>query len=292
MNGFRMLSSDIRRRTAATKKVLLAGEGSGEAWLPYLDLMLTLQVSRERYAQPGDGWEVIPFFQAVYHDCGVTYGSYSALTVPPYDELWPAEFAPEEPLKLLDRRYASQFYLEQARSFVWGVQPTVSNFMPSHLQDRPEETEYLVRLARIRFRGLKYLLYGTFLRPPELEVPEVTVDISRLSIYAGRRGRVTDAPMPEALPLTHATRKSPGVIAGAWRAKDGSIGIALASILGHEVSVELDLKPYGVSQNESVHLIDEAGRRELDRPGSSTAVSITLATRGACIVEVAKRTSI
>ena len=45
----------------------LAGEGSGEAWLPHLDLMLSLQVSRERYAAPGEGWEAIPLFGAVYH---------------------------------------------------------------------------------------------------------------------------------------------------------------------------------------------------------------------------------
>ena len=67
-------------------EIVLAGEGCGEAWLPYLDLMLTLQVSRERYSPPNDPWEVIPFFQAVYHPYAVTYGSYSSLTMPPYDE--------------------------------------------------------------------------------------------------------------------------------------------------------------------------------------------------------------
>ena len=30
---------------------MLAGEGCGEGWLPYLDLMLSLQVSRERYCR-------------------------------------------------------------------------------------------------------------------------------------------------------------------------------------------------------------------------------------------------
>src|SRR2546430_11572044 len=44
-----------------------------------------------------------------------------------YDDLWPAQFAPPEPLKLLDTRFRRQFYLEQGRSFVWGLQPTIAN---------------------------------------------------------------------------------------------------------------------------------------------------------------------
>src|SRR5881392_4398528 len=80
-----------------------------------------------------------------------------------------------------------QFYLEQARSFAWGLQPTIANFRASQLVDRPDETGYMMRLARIRARALDYLLYGTFLRPPGLTVPLVDVDLSRVSIYAAQR---------------------------------------------------------------------------------------------------------
>lgn len=303
MNGFRLLSNDIRNRTATAKKVLLAGEGCGEAWLPYLDLMLTLQVSRERYAPPGEGPEVIPFFQAVYHDCGVTYGSYSSLTIPPYDELWPKEFAPQEPLKLLDRRYASQFYLEQARAFVWGLQPTIANFRPSHLEERAEEAGYVLKLSKMRHAGLKYLLYGKFLRPPQLNVPAVPVEISRLSIYAGRRSRSDPPPgrQPEddssddsgsGEPQTHFSITSPGILAGAWRAKDGDLGIALASIVDNAVPVVLNLKSYGVGLEDRIYLMDESGRRELTPSTSGSSVAFELAPRGACIVEVKKEAAI
>src|SRR5205814_1234979 len=122
MGGFRALATQISAAVQPGRPVLLAGEGAGEPWLPELDLMLTLQVSQERYTDPGSGWEPIPFFQAVYHAYGVTYGSYSSLVMPPFDELWPAQFAPAEPLKLLDTRFRRQFHLEQARSFVWGLQ--------------------------------------------------------------------------------------------------------------------------------------------------------------------------
>ncbi len=53
--------------------------------------------------------ETIPFFQAVYHPYGITFGSYSSLVTPPYDELWPEEFAPEKAGQLLDEKFNKQF---------------------------------------------------------------------------------------------------------------------------------------------------------------------------------------
>src|SRR5512141_391224 len=103
----------------ARRPVALAGEGCGEAWLPHLDLMLSLQVSMERYAAPGD-WEPIPLFHAVYHGYNLFFGNYSSLTMPPYDELWPKEFAPEHPMVLLGRRCSRQFMLEQTGAFGGG----------------------------------------------------------------------------------------------------------------------------------------------------------------------------
>ena len=300
MDGFRTLVHDMRSRIDTCRQIILAGEGCGEAWLPHLDLFLTLQVSRERYADPDDGWEVIPFFQSVYHEYGVTYGNYSSLTLPPYDELWPLEFAPLEPMKLLDRKYSRQFMLEQARSFVWGMQPTVANFLPTHLQERRDEIDYIVRLARIRNQGIKYLLYGTFLRPPMLNVPDVDVDISRLSIYAGQQKRkaslqlkvlktdgIDDSGDDEG--KTSLQRRFPSAVVGAWRAQDGDVGIALASIVDIPLSVSFNVDPtaYGISSNGRIYRIDEKGRELLGTFGGETfLVSIDLSARGACILEL------
>ena len=205
-------------------------------------------------------------FQAVYHAYGVTYGNYSSLVMPPYDELWPAQFAPPEPLALLDERFRRQFYLEQARSFVWGLQPTIANFRASQLADRPEETAYLMRLARVRARALDYLLYGEFLRPPELSVPSVDVDLSRVSIYAARRGGPTVS-----------MARYPAAIAGAWRAADGSVAIAVASIVDEPTSVSFAFDPaaYGLAQGGQIERIDERGRRPFGE-FSSTVVPIAL----------------
>jgi hypothetical protein len=277
MSGFEALARNIRGRATSGPNLLLAGEGAGEAWLPSLDLMLTLQVSQERYSDPASGWEPIPMFQAAYHNYGITYGSYSSLTMPPYDDLWPAATAPAEPLKLMDPVFQRQFYLEQARSFVWGLQPTIANFRPEHLTQRASETAYMMRLARVRSRALDWLLYGTFLRPPMLNVPEVDVQLSRVSIYAAQRSGPTVS-----------QGRYPAAIAGAWRAQDGRIGIAVASILNEPstVSFTFNAAAYGLKRGGEIFRIDENGRQRFGAFGpNSTPIRLELPAGGAVVLE-------
>src|SRR5438067_12387100 len=109
-----------------------------------------------------------------------------------------------------------------------------------------------MRLARIRARALDYLLYGEFLRPPELSVPWLDVDLSRVSIYAARRGG----------PTVSAARY-PAAIAGAWRAPDSSVAIAVASIMDEPLSVSFAFDPaaYGLAGGGHSELIEVCGRR-------------------------------
>ncbi len=280
--GFRTLAEDIRRRNGDTPTTL-AGEGGGENWLANLDLFLTLQVSAERYTEPTSGWEVIPFFQSVYHAYGITYGSYSSLAYPPYDDLWPVESRPATALQPLDRKYRFQFYLEQARSFVWGMQPTIANFLPWQLTERRQEMDYALSLAKLRDRFPEYLLRGTFLRAPELNAPELDVTISRVSIYAGRdRGRVTEY-----------VKKAPAAIAGAWRSPQGKIAINVASISESALtlSVRIDPAVYGLRRGARVWRVDEAaGRRLVGEIGATAApIAVTLPPLGAAMFELEGR---
>lgn len=278
-------SSGVRKRAVAPKfvaespakpTVALAGEGCGEPWLPYLDLMLSLQISRERYSTP-DGWETIPFFNAVYHDCVVTFGNYSSLTMPPYDDLWPAELAPTEPLKLLDPKFARQFYLEQLRSLVWGQQPTVANFLPEHLHQRATETEYATRLAKLRSRFPQYFVHGTMLRPPRLAVAEAQIAISRLSIYAGQQDG-----------LKVYEKRVPLALASAWRAPNGAVAVVLGAIADAPTDLTLDweAKDYDLPKRGWIYRID-GGSRELLGTWDVAAPSLrlTLPPRGACVLE-------
>ncbi len=274
MGGFRLLQADIREWTKATRQVVLAGEGCGEAWLPYLDLMLSLQVSMERYAQPG-AWEPIPFFHAVYHGYGTFYGNYSSLTMPPYDDLWPPETAPKDPMKLLDRKFSAQFRLEQARAFVWGQQPTLANFRPNQFDDRAEELAFALRLARLRMQALPFLQQGTMLRPPATGLSDESIDISRLSIYAGQQE-----------PLKQYQKACPPVLASAWRAPGGAVAVVLVNVADkpQRFAPGWDKTAYGIGDASSFSVLKSDNSPSACRFQTETGtLTADLAPEDACI---------
>ncbi|MEA4916202.1 DUF6259 domain-containing protein [Proteiniphilum sp.] len=277
MEGSGTLTRQIRASSRSTAKIALSGEGVNECWLPYLDLFLTLQVSKERYAGV-EGWQTIPLFQAVYHPYAVSYGSYSSLLSPPYDDLWPKDFAPSDTLQLLNEGFNKQFLMEQARSFVWGIQPMIANYKDFLANDRKEEIDYLMKLARVRSQGLKYLLHGEFVRPPEIKAPEQEMKISRLSIYAGR----------EAKRVTELQGNYPTVYVAAWKSDDHHLGIAVASILDYPFPVKLqfDTETYGLQPNGDIFLIKKEGKDKIGtyRDGKIN-LTIQLSPKDACILE-------
>jgi len=281
VENFGKLTQQIRSKIPQDKKSILAGEGCGEAWLPYLDLFLTLDISKERYAGLGP-WSTIPFFQAVYHQYSITYGNYSSLLIPPYDELWPKEYAPKKPLEMLSSDFNKQFLMEQARSFVWGMQPTIANYQAFLARDRKDEIDFLLNLARVRNQAVKYLLYGKFMRSPEMELPEEEFGISRLSIYAGKTGNSVTA--------FHGT--FPLLYSGTWQAENKDLGIALASISDSPVKVSFSLSSdeYGLPASGKVFVIDINGRRELTSySNKEVKIDFTLNPKGICLLEITSR---
>jgi hypothetical protein len=212
--------------------------------------MLTLDVSQERYRPPGSSWEVIPLFQAVYHSSVVTYGNYASLVYPPYDERWPKDLAPPERLTLLDRKFGRQFLLDHARTFVWGQQPMVANFGVELLTARRDEMDFVARLAKTRLKTLKYLQYGTWLHAPSLNAPLREIEMMRKGIY---------------IPLSTSTKAVPAALAGAWRAADGDVGVALATIDDAPLAINLpiDANAYGLSDRTVVYRTDHTGRQRL-----------------------------
>ena len=268
-----LLAGTIRDQCSTQRRVALAGEYCGEPWLPYLDLMLNLEMSQERTAGGASPWAVIPLFQAVYHDSAVYYGSYGPLLSPPYDEKWPAENAPRDPLSLMDRKFSRQFCLEQARSLVWGQQPTLPNFLPHLLVDRAEEMDYVARVVHTRLKGLKYLLLGEWLRPPALDVPRREIDISKIGTY---------------IKMVESKKTVPMAIAGAWRAADGDVGIALASIDDAPLTLNLpiDAKAYGLAENAVVYRTDHTGRQRLGAWRKlGPTLRVELPARDVCLLE-------
>ncbi len=221
MQGFQELTAQLRtgckpQENFPKKAVVLAGEGCGEAWLPYLDLFLSLQVSKGRYAS-GDGWRPVPLFQAVYHPIAIQFGNYASLTEPPYDTRWPKEYAPVEPLKTLDKRWNTQFRYEQACAFVWGQQPMIANYKRELWEERKEELEFVLKLAVLRYKFREYFLHGELLKPLPEEMPDNWDEIC-LSVYAYRKegGKVFQ-------------RRGNLLITMPWHTNDGRVALAVAN---------------------------------------------------------------
>jgi hypothetical protein len=278
VESFGKLTGQIRSEVSGENQPALAGEGSGESWLPFLDAFLTLQSSRERYAGVGN-IEPIPLFQAIYHPYAITFGSYSSLVTPPYDEKWPEKFAPEKTEQLMDEAFNKQFLMEQARSFVWGNQPTIANYHSFLNSERRDEINYLLDIARLRSLALKYLLHGEFCRNPEIEYPEEKIKISKLSIYAGRSRSDIIKTFEKNIPLLYT---------GTWKAKDNSIGIALASISDEEIplSFRFSAKDYDLPPRGKIYKIISNGKEFLNfYKGDSVNVSVNLQPRSVCLIE-------
>src|SRR5690606_31874585 len=122
-------------------------------------------------------------------------------------------------LQPLDTAFNKQFLMEQARSFVWGMQPMISNYKPSLALERKEEINYLLTLAKIRNESLKFLLYGRYTRSPDIVVHQEELSISKVSIYAGQKDKVTTF-----------RNSYPSVYSSSWVSEDNMLGSALASI--------------------------------------------------------------
>ena len=277
--GFARQASRIREKVGDRRKgIVLAGEGSGEDWIPSLDLFLTLEASRERYLGTGET-EVLPLYQAVYHDYAITFGSYSSLVYPPYDDLWPDEFRPANRETPLPDSFDSQFRMEQARSFVYGMQPTLANYHAFLDTAKKEEIDFLLGLAKVRKKALKYLLEGTFERVPVMEIPKDTILVSKVSIYAGRSGNT----------VKEEKMTVPMVYAGMWKAKDGSMGLALVNISDcpQPVRFTIDSEDYGLQQSFKATLVTEKGQRKLGSTWSGIMdIDFPLSGRSACLVRM------
>lgn len=272
------LKNDLLRQTIQPgNDQALAAEGVGENWLPYNDMFLALQVSRERYAGVSK-WRTIPLFQSVYHEYAITFGNYSSLLTPPYDEKWPEEKAPDNAETPLDPEFNKQFLMEQARSYVWGMQPMIANYQPTLDTLRSKEMNYVRRLAKVRNTGLPYFLRGEYLRPPILEMPEEDIIISKLSIYAGQNEKVT-----------RLEDRYPTVYHSAWRAPNKSVAIAFASIDENvfPVHISLQAKEYDLGKKGTIFLVTDKGRKKLgDYDGGSIQLDFDLPALGVAYLEV------
>ncbi|NLB25613.1 MAG: hypothetical protein GX820_02850, partial [Bacteroidales bacterium] len=138
---------------------------------------------------------------------------------------------------------------------------------------------YLMDIAKIRYKNLKYLLYGEFCRSPEINSPMEKIDISRLSIYVGRKGNS----------VTTFEKEVPVLYSGTWKSEDNSLGIAMASISNDSIPVDFSFKSddYGLSSNGEVYIITNKGKDLLNSYTEGLVnVKFLLEGRGLCVLEI------
>jgi len=116
------------------------------------------------------------------------------------------------------------FRSKQARAFIYGAQ--LGWIDDALLQDKYRlDAEYLRAVAQCRSRAHKFLSEGEMLAPPRIQgVKEVTVE-----------------GMPPWGPRTPYRLVIPAVLSSAWRAGDGSVGIALTNFTDENQSAQLDI---------------------------------------------------
>lgn len=257
-------------------KPALGGEYASEFWMRHLDIGLPLQAGDERMG--GNTYEIIPFFPSVYHEYQVCYGNFSMLVSPPYDEKWPAEFRPKDTETLLPDEYDRQFMMEQARTFVWGIQPCIANFHKHLIENKPEAMGFLTDMVKTRYQALDFLLYGTFVRCPEFPAYEEEIPICKLATYVTSGSR-----------LTASTRKVPTLYSSAWKAQDGSIGIAIANIADEARDIQFSLDPafYGLTSHGKITLVTSDSEPEIIQEYDGvTPVNIHIQERSTAVIVI------
>ena len=246
VKGHLKMIERIREKTAENNPIL-TGEGSGEDWIAHLDGFLTLEGSRERM-RGAKASEIVPLFNAVYHGYAICFGNLSGLTYPPYDDCWPKEYRSPDTETLLPEKYNLQMRMEQARTFVWGSQPMISNYHPFVRKGRPVEMRYLAELVAKRKQYKDYLQYGTMMRPPKMENDYAKeIDMVQMTIYSYKDEGTNIFPFKKVVPMLYS---------GAWCNNEGNILLSFTNIEEDEkeLSFTIDLNEMGLDNHFTLYI--------------------------------------
>ena len=246
VKGYLKLVERVREKTAENNPIL-TGEGSGEDWMAHLDGFLTLECSRERMSGIGNS-SVIPLFNAIYHENAITFGNFGGFTYPPYDEFWPQEFRAPNTEKLLPAIYNTQLRMEQARTFVFGIQPMIVNYHAFARKARPVEMKFIKELVAKRKQYKEYLQYGKLMRAPKLSNDHATeIDIAQMSTYGLKTAGTNLFPHKKVVPMLYSA---------AWRNAEGNILLTFVNISEEEkeFSFNIDLAEMGLNEDYTLYI--------------------------------------
>ena len=273
VKGYLKLIERIREKTAEQNPIL-TGEGSGEDWMAHLDGFLTLEGSRERMSGLSKA-NVIPLFNAVYHEHAICFGNFGGFTYPPYDEFWPKEFRAPNTETLLPAKYNTQLRMEQARTFVWGTQPMIVNYHAFARKARPVEMRFLAELVAKRKEYKEYLQYGKMLRAPKMASDYAEeIDVAQMSTYGYKLKGTNLFPHKKVVPMLYSS---------AWRNKEGNVLLAFVNISEEERSLSFKIDPaeYGLGKSGKIYI---NGIESKEWPAENSEWATTLPIKGCSTV--------
>ena len=217
VENFRAYISAVRTDNPG---LLLSTEHGGEAYLEYFDFVITLDTNFERARRTYPRSYNVPCFQAVFHECLTTFGSFAMIDgIPAFDEKWPKgeRWKQEEDWP---KRFPDQFAVEVSRGPAWGLQPCVHNFRLENADDPRlvDDYRFMIETARFWHANRPWLLLGEMRDPGTLSCTTKIVDFLCRSSYT-KEGEYNVSTEP-ALPT---------VFHSVWKASDGRVAATLCN---------------------------------------------------------------
>ncbi len=234
--------------------------GGEEPCEPYIDL------NDYNFTYGSRRPDQVPLWQAVYHDYSVSVGRPMGKW---YDTASMVRHYPER----LQRGDVGmdEFVTGHGQALVFGIQPGwVRPDIPTYA---PETSEYYRRLVRTYHHAKPWLLYGEMLPPPRIltDLPVVA------SVWRYKE------PLPVELPA---------VLASAWRAPDGTVGIVLANISQEDQGLELVLpigryrSLVGLGPMSVERLLDEGAWQSAGEAMVGRPIAVEVAAEGFAVLRL------
>lgn len=165
------------------------------------------------------------------------------------------------------------FRFKMARAFTYGSQMGWINVGRISAPEAAKEAEFLRNLARCRRFGHKYLVYGRFLGLLDVGGSNPTLSGEGSNSFGGGSYSID----------------TPAVIASAWQAEDGSLGVALANMSDEPRSVEMSLPVKAAGLRSSGLVVSCHGPEGETEAGASPSArqKLTVPARSGLVVSAA-----
>ena len=236
---------------------MIVTEANAEPYMGNMDGHLTIcNCCAELDCNPLKGNIIVPLFPAVYGGYSINFGRF---------------------LFKEDINDTVPFVTKLAQMFLFGSQLGWFGLHTHHelLEKNRETANYMKKLAKCRGLARKFLVFGEMLRPPHSDnkLPEISTSWG-----------FTSAGTPHII-------KMPAVLASAWRAEDGSLGIISTNVSTSPQSViyTIDAHKYHLPESRSYTItrITEKEKVEIAKSTTSTfRINDIIPSRNVVIFEI------